>query len=62
MKAYEEMLFRCSTREAPWHVIPADRKWYRNLLVADAIEKTLRSMGPKWPAPKLDLRGLKIVD
>jgi PPK2 family polyphosphate:nucleotide phosphotransferase len=61
-EAYEEALSRCSTEEAPWHVIPANKKWYRNLLVADVIERTLRSMRPKWPESKVDLTGLTIPE
>jgi PPK2 family polyphosphate:nucleotide phosphotransferase len=62
MRAYEDALTKCSTGEAPWHVIPANRKWYRNLVVADIIEKALQSMKPQWPRPKMNLRGLKIED
>jgi PPK2 family polyphosphate:nucleotide phosphotransferase len=49
-QAYEIALTRCSTKYAPWYVVPADRKWYRNLVVARAIVGTLRKMNPK-PAP-----------
>jgi PPK2 family polyphosphate:nucleotide phosphotransferase len=47
--AYEEALSRCSMEAAPWYVIPADRKWYRNLAVAEIVEQTLAEMKPQWP-------------
>jgi polyphosphate kinase 2 (PPK2 family) len=53
MLAFEDMLTRCSTTWAPWHVIPADQKWYRNLAVMRAIVATLREMNPQYPPPKL---------
>src|SRR4029078_4952801 len=37
MGAYEEALSRCSTKQAPWFVVPANRKWFRNLPVADIL-------------------------
>jgi PPK2 family polyphosphate:nucleotide phosphotransferase len=47
--AYEIMLERCSTPHAPWHVIPADRKWVRNAIVAASVRATLEAMDPKYP-------------
>jgi polyphosphate kinase 2 (PPK2 family) len=41
------MLDRCSTEWAPWHVIPSDRKWARNAIVAAIVRKTLEDMDPK---------------
>ena len=49
MKAYNEVLEKCSTLWAPWHIIPADTKWYRNWLVAQIITKTIEAMNPKIP-------------
>lgn len=60
MKAYEDLLSRCSTEVAPWHIVPANHKWYRNLVVADLVAQTLRSMKPKWPAPRPELAQLKV--
>ena len=51
MEAYEIMLSRCSTEWAPWHVIPADRKWARNAAIAAIVLKTLAEMAPKYPQP-----------
>lgn len=48
-RAYADALTRCSTPHAPWHVVPADRKWFRNLAVARAVADTLAAMGPQFP-------------
>jgi PPK2 family polyphosphate:nucleotide phosphotransferase len=53
--AYEEALERCSTTAAPWYVIPADRKWFRNYLVADLVVRALDNMRLKYPAPTVDI-------
>lgn len=47
--AYETMLNRCSTQHAPWHVIPADRKWVRNAAIASIVKATLDEMDPQYP-------------
>jgi PPK2 family polyphosphate:nucleotide phosphotransferase len=47
--AYESMLERCSTKWAPWHVIPADRKWVRNAVIARIVRATLAEMDPRYP-------------
>lgn len=49
MDAYEKVLGRCSTTWAPWYVVPADDKWYRNWVVGKIITDTLRDMDPKIP-------------
>jgi PPK2 family polyphosphate:nucleotide phosphotransferase len=48
-KAYEVALARCSTQHAPWIVVPADRKWARNCIVAAIVRETLERMDPKYP-------------
>jgi PPK2 family polyphosphate:nucleotide phosphotransferase len=50
-RAYEIMLERCSTAHAPWRVIPADRKWRRNAIVAAIVHGALEEMDPQYPAP-----------
>ena len=50
LKAHEEMLARTSTRAAPWHVIPADHRWFSALAVADLMARKLRSLKPRYPA------------
>jgi PPK2 family polyphosphate:nucleotide phosphotransferase len=47
--AYEAALQRCSTEWAPWHVVPADRKWVRNAVVAAIVRETLTAMSPQYP-------------
>jgi PPK2 family polyphosphate:nucleotide phosphotransferase len=49
-KAYEEMLAETSTSWAPWYVIPADRKWFTRIAVAQIVRETLESINPKYPA------------
>jgi len=49
--AYEEMLQKCSTKHAPWYLIPANCKWFRNLAVSQILRDTLASMDLKFPAP-----------
>jgi PPK2 family polyphosphate:nucleotide phosphotransferase len=60
MKAYEDALARCSTPWAPWFVIPANRKWFRNLAVSRIIVETLESLNMKFPRPAEDLSKLRL--
>jgi PPK2 family polyphosphate:nucleotide phosphotransferase len=53
--AYDDVLEKCSTAYAPWYVIPANRKWFRNLAVAQVLVETLESMKLKYPKPTADL-------
>jgi len=46
--AYEDALSRCATRDAPWYLVPADKKWFRNLAVLDRIVRTLRPYRKHW--------------
>jgi len=48
-RAYEDALTKCNTDHAPWHIIPADRKWYRNLVISQLMRETLERMDPKYP-------------
>jgi len=59
-KAYEDALEKCSTKHAPWHIVPADHKWYRNLKVAEVIVKTLRDLDMKYPEAAVDLANIVI--
>jgi len=54
MKAYEEALRRTSTESAPWYVIPANRKWYRNLVISTIIIERLRSLKLAYPPVDFD--------
>lgn len=60
MAAYEEMLNRTTTAWAPWHVIPANQKWYRNLAITRYIVAVLRDLDPQYPEPERDLAGLQV--
>lgn len=53
--AYEDALARCSTAHAPWYVIPADHKWFRNLAVARIVVQELESLKMSYPKPAADL-------
>lgn len=63
MKAFEDALAATSTEQSPWYIVPANRKWYRNLVVADRIVHALEAMKLELPpAPKgIDFSTLKIV-
>jgi PPK2 family polyphosphate:nucleotide phosphotransferase len=58
-EAYEVVLERCSTEHAPWHVVPAGRKWYRNWAIATMLGETLTDLGLVWPAADFDVEEQK---
>ena len=60
MAVYEDALNRCTTDWAPWHVIPSDQKWYRNLAIARVIVQTIRELKPKFPKASIDLSGVRV--
>jgi PPK2 family polyphosphate:nucleotide phosphotransferase len=53
-RAFEDALGKCSTDFAPWYVIPAETRWYRDLVVASVVVETLKSMKMKYPKPTFD--------
>ena len=59
-RAFEAVLERCSTKRAPWYVIPADRNWYRNALVARLVRLTLEDMDPQYPELDFDPSGITV--
>ncbi len=59
MAAYEDALARTSTKDAPWYVVPANRKWVRNYVVANVLVRTLEKLKMKYPAP--DLGDVRVV-
>ena len=63
MKAFEDVISATSTERAPWYIVPSNRKWYRNLVIADRVVDALESMNLKTPpAPKgVDFSKLRIV-
>ena len=58
--AYEDMLNRTSHKHARWHIIPADRNWYRDHLIAQVVVDAMDALKMKWPEPKEDLSKVKI--
>lgn len=52
LRAHEEMLRLTSTRAAPWHIVPADHRWFTALAVADLMVRKLRSLKPRYPTVK----------
>lgn len=58
-RAYEGMMHHTSTRHAPWFVIPANHKWYRNLLISHAVREALEAMELKLPPPRVDLADIR---
>jgi PPK2 family polyphosphate:nucleotide phosphotransferase len=56
---FREVLRRSDLDEAPWYVVPADRKWYRNWAVGRMLLETLAEMAPEYPRPALDIPALK---
>ncbi len=53
--AYQDALTLCSTAAAPWYVVPADHKWYRDWLVANLLVDALRDLNPTYPPPGFDV-------
>ncbi|MDH6218661.1 PPK2 family polyphosphate kinase [Streptomyces pseudovenezuelae] len=53
-KAYEKVLDRCPTPHAPWHLIPADRKWYRNWAISRLLLEHLEALDPQYPKAQFD--------
>jgi PPK2 family polyphosphate:nucleotide phosphotransferase len=59
-RAYEDAISNTSTEFAPWYVVPADRKWYRNLVVASVLVDALEAMELRHPEPEQDLTGVVV--
>ena len=62
MEAYEAALTRCNTEYAPWYIVPANHKWYRDIVVTRAIVEALEDMKVAYPKPKQNLNGIKSPD
>lgn len=60
IKAYEAVLSRTSTEWAPWYIVPADRKWYRNVVVATVLADVLEGLKMKFPEPTEDLSKIEL--
>jgi PPK2 family polyphosphate:nucleotide phosphotransferase len=59
-QAFEDMLNKTSTDWAPWYVVPANRKWYRNLVISEVVIDTLKDLKMQYPENKVDLSGIVI--
>ena len=59
-RAYEDAINVCATECAPWHIVPADRKWARNLWMLEAVVRTLEKMDPQYPAAEFDPKTIVI--
>jgi PPK2 family polyphosphate:nucleotide phosphotransferase len=60
-EAYEDALSKCSTDDAPWYIVPANHKWYRNLAVARTVVDTLHKYKDEWKKD-LEARGQKELE
>jgi PPK2 family polyphosphate:nucleotide phosphotransferase len=59
-KAYEDVLNKTSTQAAPWFIVPANHKWYRDWVIARTLVEKLDGLGMKYPAPEESLAGIVI--
>lgn len=60
--AFEDAINQCSTAYAPWYAVPANKKWYRNLVIARTIADTLAAMDPQFPEQTENLDNIQIPD
>jgi len=60
-RAYQDALNATSTKAAPWYVIPADHKWFRNDLITRLLLETLEEMDPQFPEPDFDPETVRIA-
>ena len=58
-EAFEDALSKCSTDAAPWFIVPANRKWARNLVIADIVADTLKSLDMRFPKPEVDMEEIR---
>ena len=60
MEAYDDILSSTSRKHAPWFVIPADNKWYRNIAISAVIVDLMQSLNLKYPKPTIDASTIKL--
>lgn len=60
MSAYQDAIEKTSTKDAPWFVIPGNRRWYRKLAIAEIVREALRDLDPQFPPPADGIDGLVI--
>ena len=56
-----ELLEQCSTKHAPWYVVPADHKWFRNWVISDALVRILKGLQMDFPRPEKGIENVKVV-
>jgi len=61
IEAYEDVLSRTSAPHAPWHIVPADRNWYRDHVIARATVQALEALDLKWPKPARGLSRVRVT-
>ncbi len=59
-EAYEDLLSNCSTEDAPWYIVPADHKWFRNWVISNTIVKTMQKMKLQYPPPSEDVGKIRV--
>lgn len=57
--AYEAILEKCSTKQAPWYVMPSNHKWFRNLAASQIIAATLQDLHLQLPKPSVDIEAIR---
>ena len=62
MEAYEDAMAKTSTPWAPWHVIPANHKWFRNLAISQILVDTMAGMNLEYPPPLEGVENMRITD
>ena len=60
MAAYEEVFAHCSKRRAPWYIVPAERRWYRDLVITQTLINTLEALDMQRPEPDFDPQQIQI--
>jgi len=58
-EAYEDALNKCSSKDAPWFVIPSDQKWFRNLAISQIISKTMKKLHIEFPEPTVNIEDIR---
>ena len=61
VEAFEDAMTKCSTKSAPWYIIPSNKKWFRNLAISRVIVETLEGLKLEYPEPDFDPTAIKIV-
>jgi PPK2 family polyphosphate:nucleotide phosphotransferase len=60
-RVYEDALSNCSTKWAPWYIVPANHKWYRNVAISEILLDVMENFKMKYPKPKVDIKKLKVT-